>query len=126
MENKFFDIFIRDFFNNKPLTIDDLDEFSKISLNHTRYYKICHIIQYLSSYSLNKDKNKNKGNFEDISLEKVIHLLVLELKELKFELMKDEKEFDYERILEEIADVSACLTGLLAKILDMYKKRGEQ
>jgi len=104
----------------------DAREFIDITHNWKRYNTESALLSLLSSYSLNKEKNKNKGNFEDIPLEKVIHLFVLELKELRFELMKDEKEIDYERGLEEVADVAACLTGILSKMLDMHKNRGEK
>lgn len=84
-----------------------------------RYSKEILKIACLGSYALNKEKNINKGDFETISLEKIYYLLSQELLELQAEVFKNPQ--NYERMLEEMADVIACIVGMYAKIMTLIR-----
>lgn len=93
-----------------------------------RYEHQCEILKNLSQHQLNLPKNKVKGDFEDLKLSQIIALISQEHYELFEEVSKllELQIFDPEnlvergklkiRIMEEIGDVAACLTGLIAKI----------
>ena len=68
-----------------------------------RYSTESLLLGELADYALNKPKNVNKPNFEDLNLWNIRTLL------------KD--DMNYERILSELSDVVACCTGILAKVL---------
>jgi NTP pyrophosphatase (non-canonical NTP hydrolase) len=69
----------------------------------------------LAWYALNKPKNVNKPNFEDLNIVDILGHLVEEMHELTYEFKKE--TFDYERILSEIGDCAAMLCGMLAWIM---------
>ena len=74
------------------------------------------IVGFLSAYALNKEKNKNKPKFEGLELMEIFNHLVSEIHEVRFEL--NNEKIDYERVLNEIADCSALLAGLIAYIME--------
>ena len=80
-----------------------------------RYSTESLLLGELADYALNKPKNVNKPNFEDLNLWNIRTLLIDEMLELSDEILKD--DMNYERILSELSDVVACCTGILAKVL---------
>lgn len=81
-----------------------------------RYVTESHYLSALSTYALNKSKNYYKGDFEDVQLDTIFDLLKLEIDELHQELMVHKQKENYERIIDEIADCAAFLTGMLARL----------
>lgn len=95
-----------------------------------RYIGECLQLSMLANYALNKPKNASKPDFESMDIDEVFKLLKQEMTELKIELYKthngvsgswevprDKKDIDWDSALEELADVAACATGILVKIL---------
>jgi hypothetical protein len=74
------------------------------------------VVGFMAAYALNKDKNKKKPKFEEEELIGIASHLHAEIFELKFEL--DQKEIDFEKVLDEIADISALCAGLVAYIME--------
>lgn len=105
---------------NKGSVIDDILN-DKIRYIEYRYAKESSFIGILANYALNKEKNKIKGKFEDINLEKLWSLMVDEFQELHSEIFNKEN-IEFERVLEEIADAAASLTGILVKVLKLHQE----
>lgn len=82
-----------------------------------RYSDQTDYLRFITVNQLNLPKNTKKGKLELCSFEQLFELLIEEIHELKEELEKD--EIDKYRVLSEIGDVSAFLTGFIAKIIEM-------
>lgn len=107
----------------KNISVGDYESLRQISYGE-RYQIESIIISLLSSYALNKEKNACKPNFEDLFLADIMTLLHSEIKELTEETDKDKK--DYRRILEEIADCAAVLSGMSAHIMHEINKQKKE
>lgn len=91
----------------KAITIDFVkDRYSYESL----------IVGYLSDYALNKPKNKLKPKFETQEIIYIFNHLIEEVAELKAELKKE--VVDYDRVLDETADIAALCSGIVAWVHD--------
>jgi len=94
-----------------------------------RYEKECLELAELAKKQLNLEKNRDKGRFEDLSISEIYDLITDEICEVHEELYYDygfselRDSFNYERIIEELSDVAACLAGLLAKINKMKESK---
>jgi len=108
--------------NKKIKIIDEILEQKRqiIEIDGMRYHSASFILSELSFYALNKEKNACKGDFEDLFLEDILSLLNSEVIELQYEINANKK--DNRRILEEVADVAALLSGMVANIIDSIKK----
>lgn len=83
-----------------------------------RYWWESYFLRCLALEQLNSEKNKVKGNFEDLGIVQIKEKIIEEFTELNNELsFPDSSNINFERALEELGDVAACLTGLLAKLL---------
>ena len=82
----------------------------------TRYRSESHYLAALSAYALNKPKNRIKQDFEDMPLSKIFDLLLLEIEELRKELVTHTEVQNFEKITSELADCAAFLTGMLARL----------
>jgi len=70
------------------------------------------LIATLAKCQLNLEKNINKDKFEHMSLNDIMNKLHEETQELESEFFRE--KLDFQLIYNEIGDVAACLTGLLA------------
>lgn len=84
--------------------------------NEIRYEFESSLIGILSRYALNKEKNIIKPKFEGLELIDIFTHLMSEVHEVKNEL--NQSKVDYEKVLDEIADCAALLTGLVAYIIE--------
>jgi len=95
----------------------------------SRYEMECNKIGNLANTALNCIKNANKPRFESLDIMTIFGLLDEEIEELKDELSyypeytflypreaKDIAFVDFSKVENELSDVLACCTGLLAKI----------
>lgn len=90
----------------------------------SRYAHESLVIGYLAAYALNKEKNKNKPNFEDLILLDIFSHLVSEVQELKHELKQD--KIDYERVLSEVSDIAALCVGITAWVMEHKDDKNEE
>jgi len=90
------------------------DAMHKMNIDTTnkRYDLESSLLGYLAGQQLNSEKNKVKGKFEDFHYDEILCLLKQELDELEGELLN--VRVDFRRTFDELGDVAACLTGLLA------------
>ena len=86
-----------------------------------RYRSECLLLGELARYALNKPKNVDKPNFEDLNIVDILGHLVEEIHELTYEFKQE--NFDYERILSECADCAGMLSGLIAWIISNKDKK---
>jgi len=110
-----------------PETVNFLEELIKrdmaaahLELEDQRYHHESFQIAKLAFYALNKPKNASKGDYETVSLERCLELLLLEVEELKAEINTQPKNVN--RILDELADVTASCVGIYANVIDSVKK----
>lgn len=87
-----------------------------------RYEKECNMLAKLAERQLNLPKNSVKGAFENMSTHSILLKITEEFNELKDELMYQHSR-NWNRVLSELGDLTACCAGLLAHI---NKRREEE
>ena len=87
-----------------------------------RYISQCIKLTGLANYALNKPKNVSKPDFELLPLDVAFALLQGEISELHNEILLTKQMDNYERVLDELADVAGTCVGLLAIILKEMEK----
>ena len=78
-----------------------------------RYLKESMVLGKLTFNQLNSEKNKIKPPLENLHPLELIKYCHMELEELKAEF-ETEQEIDFKRVSEEIGDVGAYLSGIIA------------
>ncbi len=84
--------------------------------NKWRYYYESLIVGLLANNALNKEKNRNKPNFEGLELIDIFTHLMSEVHEIKHEL--NQNNIDFNKLIDEIGDCAALLSGLIAYIME--------
>lgn len=98
-------------------------------LSDLRYCHEATLLGHLARYALNKSKNASKEKFENMPILSIFDKLNEEVNELQQELITvnmeliwaEKKDVSTERVLSELADCAAVLTGLLAWVLENKK-----
>jgi len=90
-----------------------------------RYETECYILGEYALNALNKPKNVNKPQFEDMELKDIIKGLHDEITEMMLEInpdylrsniLKQNHKINFDRTIDELADVAAYLVGLFVKL----------
>jgi hypothetical protein len=84
-----------------------------------RYAQASEALGRLANTQLNLDKNKIKCDFEDMTLQEIKTKLNEEITEFWNELKGGHRKINFEKALNELGDIAACLVGFLVLLMQI-------